>query len=222
MKMGNIVNQKIKTPRVQHYLRIQLAKKIVNNKIKALKNCPEMSHHQKMQEVRKLLEKLPQDLVQASSLQKLPPKLPEILPLKPTPHNQDIKKTLLNGEPVLDLGIPTTEKRFDGVGRNNLQGEAADNHQIDKKKYAIALVKRILQLKNPEDLQRILHYVSVLNIAQQCYGKNQRQGTANIFQMRNVTHPPARISAKRKSSTCFYFGSAPKVPRTVTPFGMYT
>ena len=163
MKMGNIVNQKIKTPRVQHYLRIQLAKKIVNNKIKALKNCPEMSHHQKMQEVRKLLEKFPQDLVQASSLQKLPPKLPEILPLKPTPHNQDIKKTLLNGEPVLDLGIPTTEKRFDGVGRNNLQGEAADNHQIDKKKYAIALVKRILQLKNPEDLQRILHYVSVLN-----------------------------------------------------------
>ena len=144
------------------------------------------------------------------------------MPLKPTPHNQDIKKTLLNGEPVLDLGIPTTEKRFDGVGRNDLQEGAADNHQIDKKKYAITLVKRILQLKNPEDLQRISHYASVLNIAQKCYEKHQRQVTANIFQMGNVTHPPARISAKRKSSTCFYFGSAPKVPRTVTPFGMYT
>ena len=222
MKMGNIVNQKIKTPRVQHYLRIQLAKKIVNNKIKALKNCPEMSHHQKMQEVRKWLEKLPQELVQASLLQKLPPKLPEILPLKPTPHNQDIKKTLLNGEPVLDLGIPTTEKRFDGVGRNNLQGEAADNHQIDKKKYAITLVKRILQLKNPEDLRRISHYVSVLNIAQQCYEKHQRQGTANIFQMGNVTHPPVSASATKRKSSGFYLGSAPKVPRTMTPFGMYT
>ena len=214
MKMGNIVNQKIKTPRVQHYLRIQLAKKIVNNKIKALKNCPEMSHHQKMQEVRKLLEKLPQDLVQASSLQKLPPKLPEILPLKPTPHNQDIKKTLLNGEPVLDLGIPTTEKRFDGVGRNNLQGEAADNHQIDKKKYAIALVKRILQLKNPEDLGRVLHYVNVLNTAQ-FHGKHQNEGTANIAQM------GSSVSAKR-NSTCFDFGPPPKVARSVTPFGMYT
>ena len=220
--MGNIVNQKIKTPRVQHYLRIQLAKKIVNNKIKALKNCPEMSHHQKMQEVRKLLEKLPQDLVQASSLQKLPPKLPEILPLKPTPHNQDIKKTLLNGEPVLDLGIPTTEKRFDGAGRNDLQGGAADNHQIDKKKYAITLVKRILQLKNPEDLRRISHYVSVLNIAQQSYEKHQRQGTPNIFQMGNVTHSPVSASATKRKSSGFYLGSAPKVSRTMTPFGMYT